>query len=523
MRLFNKETSRFLKTFLKLVPVGLNYRSDRKEILKNKGKIVNPEKYRKHAKKAVKAFIELGPAYIKLGQLLSVRPDFLPQPYIEEFSKLQDEVPPAPFEEARKIIEEDIGPIESSFDSFHPEAVTGASLGQVYTAVYKGNEVMVKVNRPRVRESVELDIKVMKKFVPIVGRFIDKSLRFSLESIIEQFAETVQEEVSYKNEAENLESIRRALKSDKSVLIPRYFPEVSSDRVLVLERIEGIKVSDIISLDKAGVDRKRLARRISRLFFKMLLSQEIFHADPHPGNIAVTYDGKIILYDFGMAGKLDEETRLKLVQFYVALSRADSRRIVELMLDLGILEPTANRYVIQSGVELALAEMKGKKVEKSEVKALMEVANRTIFQFPFKLPKNLVLYMRMLSILEGVALNLDPEFRFIQILGRLLEEEGLTREASRAELTDNIRKLRNAVEAALDVAPLLKEYLENGKETDRKGREGGFKHFISGMLAGIGIAGLSSNIYFYLLHSPLNYPALFFSALLLLAALASLR
>jgi len=494
--LLGKEDRRYLYTLLKLIPVGLHYRSDRKEILNNKGKIVNPEKYAKHARSAVSTFIKLGPAYIKLGQLLSVRPDFLPQPYIEEFSKLQDEVPPAPFEQVKEILEKELGPIDIIFEEFHPEAVTGASLGQVYLAKYKGKEVVVKVNRPNIREEIEVDIKVMKRFIPLVGRFIDESLRFSLESIIEQFAETVYEEIDYKKEANNLIMIRRNLKNDKSVIIPTYYPEISTDKVLVLEKVNGIKISDTENLDSIGIDRRRLARRVARLFFKMLLSQELFHADPHPGNIAIKEDGTIILYDYGMTGRLDEETRLKLIQFYVALSRSDSKRIVDLMLDLGVLQPTVNRYVIRSGVELALAEMKGKKIENSEVRALMEVANRTIFQFPFKLPKHLVLYMRMLSILEGVCLKLDENFRFIHILGRLLEEEGLTREASQAEVKDFIKKVRDSTEAAIEVIPMLKEFLENNNSLQHAKRPSRRRFFVSGLLAGLGIGGLLLYVYF---------------------------
>ncbi|MEM3637777.1 MAG: AarF/ABC1/UbiB kinase family protein [Conexivisphaerales archaeon] len=517
MWFFGEEGRRYLYTLFRLIPVGLYYRSDRKEILKNKGKIVNPQKYSKHARYAVSTFIKLGPAYIKLGQLLSVRPDFLPQPYIEEFSKLQDEVPPAPFEQVKNMIEKELGPIDKVFDEFHSEAVTGASLGQVYFAKYKGKDVMVKVNRPNVRERVKLDIAVMRRFIPLVGRFIDESLKFSLESIIEQFADTVNEEVDYRNEANNLVLIKTNLKGDKNVIIPNYYPEVSTDKVLVLEKIDGIKVSDIESLDKAGVDRRRLARRVARLFFKMLLSQELFHADPHPGNIAISEDGKIILYDFGMAGRLDEETRIKLIQFYVALSKFDAKKIVDIMLELGVLQPTANRYVIRAGVELALAEMKGKRIENSEVRALMEVANRTIFQFPFKLPKNLVLYMRMLSILEGVCLKLDENFRFIHILGRLLEEEGLTREASRAELMDFLNKVRDSAEAAIEVAPMLKEFLESNNIKQKPSDRSKPRLFFAGVLGGLGIAGIL--FYFYQSRDPIGYVMLVVSLLLIVASL----
>jgi predicted unusual protein kinase regulating ubiquinone biosynthesis (AarF/ABC1/UbiB family) len=499
MPIIRPETRRLIVVVLKLAPIALRYRSDRKEIKRAEGKLVHPEKYQRHAIKAVDAFIDLGPAFIKLGQLLSVRPDILPQPYIDQFARLQDEVPPAPFNEVKPVIEQEIGPIERTFDSFDPKAVTGASLGQVYQARYQGKEVVVKVNRPNIREKMTVELKVLQRLVPLVGRFIDQSLRFSMESVVSQFSDTIKEEMDYKNEAHNLLTIKRNLRDDKTVIIPDLYPQISTEKVLVLQYVGGIKVNDINALDQANVDRRKLARRVARLFFKMLLSQDVFHADPHPGNISIKTDGKIVLYDFGMAATLDEETRVNLVRFYTALVDNNPSRIVQVMLELGILEPQANRWVITRGVELALADMRGKKVEESEVKALMEVANRTIYQFPFKLPKNLVLYMRMLSILEGVCLKLDPDFRFIKILGRLLEEEGLMEEAYSAEIREQIKRLTQAIDSSIEIAPMLKNYLEYQQQKEFQGNPGRKRNsagFFPGALVGFGILGVITSIFF---------------------------
>jgi predicted unusual protein kinase regulating ubiquinone biosynthesis (AarF/ABC1/UbiB family) len=424
----------------------------------------------------------------------------LPEPYIEEFAKLQDEVPPAPFGEVRQTIEGDIGKIAQVFESFDDNAISGASLGQVYRARYRGKDVVVKVSRPDARGSVEVDTKVFKRLVPLVGRFIDPSLQFSAESVVDQFSETIQEEMNYKTEAGHLLQLRRALRDQKDVIIPNVFPEISSERVLVLENVGGIKVTDVAALDEEGIDRRRLARRVAKLFLKMLLSEEIFHADPHPGNISITPQGKIVLYDFGMIGRLDPETRTKLIRFYLALAQADPSKVVEMMLELGVLQPDTNRYVIRRGVELAMADMQGRKVEETEVKALMEIANRTIYQFPFKLPKNLVLYLRMFSILEGVCLALDPQFRFVHILRALLEEEGLVEEAYRRDIQRVIERVAKAIDASIEVAPLLKEFLERYPSTNpppaggTSGRR--WRPFLAGLFAGIGAAGLSASIYF---------------------------
>ena len=252
----------------------------------------------------------------------------------------------------------------------------------------------------------------------------------------------------------------------------------------------------------------------------MLLNQEIFHADPHPGNISVRQtelpSGKkttqLILYDFGMTGTLDPATRLKLIRFYTALVDFNSAKVVDMMVDLGLLQPEANRYVITRAVDLALADMRGQKVEEIEVKALMEIANRTIYQFPFKLPKNLVLYMRMLSILEGVALSLDPNFRFVKIQGGLLEDEGLVGEAYKAELQDAIKRVSKAIDAGIEVLPLLKGYLEQNydptgvryaeENTNRRSK------FLPGLGTGFGIAGLVlSVVYFVRIEAKLGFVA----------------
>ena len=522
MALFGREDRRFIQVVSRLLLVGLRYRSDRREILRAEGKIVNPEKYRAHGREAVEAFIELGPAFVKLGQMLSVRPDVLPEPYVEEFSRLQDEVPAAPFEQIRPIIEADLGPIDRVFDSFDPSAVSGASLGQVYDASYKGKDVVVKVNRPGIHEAVSLDVKVLRRVVPLVVRFIDRGLMVSAESIVDQFSLTVLEEMNYKTEAAHLLAIKRNLKGNKDVIVPDVFREVSSERVLVMERIDGMKVADVKALEAAGVDRKRLARKVARLFLSMLLANEIFHADPHPGNISVADDGRIILYDYGMAGSLDDDTRTDLIRFYLALVTEDPDKVVDMMLQLGILDPTANRVVVRRGIELAIADMHGRKVEEAEVKALMEIANRTIYQFPFRLPRNLVLYMRMSSILEGVCLALDPDFRFVRMLGALLEDEGLVNEAYKRDLADELVKIRTGLEATIEVAPVLKSVLEDYRSRVNAPVRGGGRLFASGALAGVGVSGLVASAFYF--ETDLGKAGFLVSlAALALAALASRR
>ncbi|MGB8937485.1 MAG: AarF/ABC1/UbiB kinase family protein [Candidatus Nitrosopolaris sp.] len=447
------------KVVLKLLPFIINFRKDRREWVKREGKNINEKKYRKHAQNALRTFIELGPSYIKLGQWLSTRADIMPQPYLEVLATLQDDVPPAPFSKTRPVIEDELGKIESIFGTFDTKAFSGASLGQVYRATYNGQQVIVKVSRPEIEKIIEKDIAILKSILPLATRFIDPNLRFSAEAMLSQFIETVYEEMDYNKEADNLIAIKQNLKGE-SIVIPNVILELTSKHVITLEYIQGIKITDISSLDKAGIDREKLVIRVHHIFFKMLLQHSIFHADPHPGNISVTNAGEIILYDFGMVGRLENETRLKLIRLYLSLVEKDPSRAVNVLIELGTLEPTVNRYIVEKALELSIQSLHGKEVDRMEVRALMDLTNKTLSRFPFRLPKNLALYMRMASIVEGIYQYHNVKFRFVKVLSQLLEQEGLIREAYIEEVKDSMKRFAKGIEQSVELAPLLKSYLD---------------------------------------------------------------
>jgi predicted unusual protein kinase regulating ubiquinone biosynthesis (AarF/ABC1/UbiB family) len=456
------------KVILKLLPIVINFRQDRRKWVKHEGKNIDEAKFRKHARKALKTFIELGPSYIKLGQWLSSRADLLPLPYLEELSKLQDEVPAAEFSKVKPIIEFELGKIDEVFESFNTSALSGASLGQVYLARYINREIIVKVSRPDVEEVIENDISILKKILPLATRFIDPNLAFSAESMLHQFIETVYEEMDYRIEADNLITIKRNLADDNTVIIPDVFQERTTKHVLTMEYIPGIKINDITALDVMGIDRERLVMRVHRLFFKMLLRHNIFHADPHPGNISVADNGAIILYDFGMVGRLDDKTRLRLIRLYLGLIDKDPQRTVNVLMELGTLEATTNRYVVEKAIEMSIQSLYGKEVDKLEVKALTNLANKTMSRFPFRLPKYLALYMRMTSILEGIYQQHKVRFQFVKVLANILEGEGLLKEAYIEEAKTSIHRFGKGIESAFNVAPMLQSFLEmqlyNNKE-----------------------------------------------------------
>jgi predicted unusual protein kinase regulating ubiquinone biosynthesis (AarF/ABC1/UbiB family) len=452
-----------IKTILKLIPVIVYLRKDRKEWVKKEGKNVNEKKFRKHAERALRTFVALGPSYIKLGQWLSSRADLLPQPYLDVLEKLQDDVLPEPFSEVRPTLEKELGPLEDIFEYFDPSAISGASLGQVYRARHKEKDVVVKISRPNIEETIGQNIYILRKLLPFATRFIDENLRFSAEGMLSQFIETVHEEMDYTIEAKNLIQIKNNLKEDKSVIIPKVYLDRTSRHVITMEYLPGTKVTDIRTLNQNNIDRAKLVYRIHRLFFKMLLRHSIFHADPHPGNISVTSNGTIILYDFGMVGRLDDETRRKLVRLYLGLVDKDPVRTTDVLIELGTLETSVDRRLVEKGLELSIQSLHGKKVDRMEVKALQDLANKTLSRFPFRLPKNLALYMRMASILEGIYHYHEVKFQFVRVLVSLLEEEGLIKEAYIEEFKRYLNRFAKGIEVSSELAPMIKQYLTEQK------------------------------------------------------------
>jgi predicted unusual protein kinase regulating ubiquinone biosynthesis (AarF/ABC1/UbiB family) len=453
-------TVRTIHVLLKLLPSIFALRGDRKKWINQKENEVNLEQFRKNAQKVLNTFISLGPVYIKLGQWLSSRADILPQPYLEELAKLQDRVPSSSFDKVKPIIEKDLGPINEKFDEIDTNSISGASLGQVYRGTISGQQIVIKVKRPGIEKVVAKDLKVLKKILPLALRFVDPNLRYSAKAMLSQFIETIHEEMDYTIESKNLKKIKNDMKNQDNVIVPSVFDEYSSKNVLTMEYLPGIKVTNVDALEKKGIDREKLVIDVHKVFFTMLLKHSIFHADPHPGNISVTDDGKLILYDYGMVGRINNETRFKLIRLYLALVEKNPSRVVNAMNELGMLTPGYNRMVIEKGIELSIRSMHGNKPDEMEVQSLMELANQTMSKFPFMLPKNLALYMRMASIIEGIYKTHDVDFKFVKVLKNILEEENLIPRAYVEELKISFDSFTKSIDYAIRMGPEMKKFMD---------------------------------------------------------------
>ncbi|WP_276272727.1 ABC1 kinase family protein [Haloarcula litorea] len=452
---------RFLVVARHFLPLLLAYARDRNRfLLFGSGRQVSSEQRRERARALLDSLLTLGPTFIKLGQLLSTRPDILPPEYIEEFSKLQDRVPPADWADAERVVEAELGPVEERFDEFETEAISGASLGQVYRAEVDGERVAVKVRRPGIEELVEADLRVIRWSLPILMYFIDESRSFSLETLADEFAKTIREEMDYEREARMLGEIRANFAGNDRVRIPKVRDSHSTRRVLTMEYVPGTKINDIEDLDERGLDRTELAETLQRAYLQMIIDDGVFHADPHPGNLAVQDDGKLVFYDFGMSGRVDPFVQDKIVDFYAAVAEQDIDAILDALIEMGTLSPEADREVMGDVMELAIADARGEDIEQYRVQQIVQQVEDTIYEFPLRLPSNLALVLRVATVVEGVCVTLDPEFDFISVATDYLREEGYLAEGVRTYVEDRATEVRDAAESAVRIPPKLEDTLD---------------------------------------------------------------
>jgi predicted unusual protein kinase regulating ubiquinone biosynthesis (AarF/ABC1/UbiB family) len=452
---------RFFVVAYHFLPLLVSYARDRRRfLLFGRSRQVDSQMRVKRADTLLESLLTLGPTFIKLGQLLSTRPDVLPPEYIDVLTKLQDEVPPAPWAEARVVLEDEVGPIEKRFDDFDPDAISGASLGQVYTAKVDDREVAVKVRRPGIEDLVAADLRVIRWSLPILLYFIGEARAFSLENLADEFGRTIRQEMDYDREATMLEEIRSNFEGDDDVAIPAVIDSHSGPRVLTMEYITGTKINDVAQLDAMGIDRHELAVNLQRAYLQMLLEDGVFHADPHPGNLAVRADGTIVFYDFGMSGRVDEFVQEKIIDFYIAVANQDIDGILDALVEMGTLSPEADRATMGKVMELAIEDARGEDIETYRVQQIVGQVEDTIYEFPLRLPSNLALVLRVATVVEGVCVTLDPDFDFISVATDYLTEQGYREESIRQFAEEAGDQLRRSVQSTTRIAPKLEDALD---------------------------------------------------------------
>lgn len=370
------------------------------------------------------ALEELGPTFIKLGQLLSTRPDIIPPSFVKELTHLQDRIPSLPFAELLPQIERELGcRWEERFSELDPEPMAAASIAQVHRArLHCGAEVVVKVRRPGVQEQVETDIDIMMMVALLLERHMPRSDIYDPVGVVREFAHTIRREMDLSREARAIERIRDNFQGDPNLYFPKVYWEATARGVLTIEYVDGIKVSDHAALDRAGLDRREIARRGARTFLKMVLSHGFFHGDPHPGNVLILPGNVICLLDYGMVGRLAPELKRYLTDVLGAVIDRDVDELVHVItgagdngenVDLSALKRSLAEF-IDSYYEIPLKEI--------EVGRMLLEFIDIISTYRLKIDPDLTLLVKVLVTIEGMGRQLDPDFDMIEHLRPFLVE-----------------------------------------------------------------------------------------------------
>jgi predicted unusual protein kinase regulating ubiquinone biosynthesis (AarF/ABC1/UbiB family) len=367
---------------------------------------------------------DLGPTFVKVGQALSTRPDLVRQDFLDELIKLQDQLPPFPNSLAFGIIESEFDrSVNEIFREISPNPIAAASLGQVYKAkLYSGEEVAVKVQRPNLKPTLILDLYLMRWFARNLGWLLPVNIGDDLALIVDEFGTKLFEETDYENEGNNAEKFAENFKNDPLVKVPKIYWDYSSHRVLTLEWIDGVKLTDTEQVKARGLDRDSIIEIGVTSGLKQLLEYGFFHADPHPGNLFAMAPepgsgapGRMAFIDFGMMDQLDEPLKEALVDAIVHLINQDYEQLVQDFVQLGFLTPGTDIRPIIPALEAVFADVMGKSVGDFNFKVVTDKFSGLMYEYPFRVPAKFALIIRSVVTQEGLALSLNPDFKIVEI------------------------------------------------------------------------------------------------------------
>ena len=418
------------------------------------------------------ALEELGPTFVKLGQILSTRPDIIPREYIKELEKLQDEVPPYSYDLVEQMVQKELGAnVADLFQSFNEKPFAAASLGQAHKAILKENKVkvVVKVQRPDMEKIIETDLDILFQLARLTEKYIPESRLYDPVGVAEEFAKTIRMELDYGTEGRNAERFRKNFEEEKTIYIPKVYWELSSKRILTMEYIDGIKINHLKELEEAGYDRKKLAENGAKSFMKQMLIDGFFHADPHPGNILVMENEIIGFMDFGMTGKIDEETKEKYVNLLIAVLERNSNKILTEILNLGFTsQETIDTRSLKTDIADLLDQYYDKTLKEIKLGEFITHLVQISIKYHIKMPAELALLGKSLLTIEGIGLALDPDFNLTEIAKPYVKDIILERKSPQHLLL----KLSNDLSEFYNLMFLIPKQLS---KTLKKMEEGIFK------------------------------------------------
>ncbi|MEA5467541.1 AarF/ABC1/UbiB kinase family protein [Spirulina sp. 06S082] len=389
---------------------------------------------RRHARWLVAQLLELGPTFIKMGQALSTRSDLIPLPYIEALEQLHDRVPPFPSQEAIAVIETELGSsISELFQEFEETPIAAASLGQVHRATLPtGEKVAIKVQRPGLERLLNLDFAVLHRLIRLLQRYFPKVKKYNLEHLYHEFFGLLYQEIDYIHEGKNAERFQSNFRDYPNVVVPRVYWRYTSQRILALEYLPGIKFDDRASLESRNFNPDRLIQTGIVCYLKQLLEDGFFQSDPHPGNMAVNEQGKIIFYDFGTMAEVKSMAKDEMINTFFAVMRKDTDAVVQSLVYMGLIEPLQDMSPIKRLVAFVLEQFREKPID---LRAFEQMSSEVYLMFekqPFRLPSEMMFVIKSVSTLDGIARALNPQYNLIAASQPFLKE--LTQSARKGNL-----------------------------------------------------------------------------------------
>jgi ubiquinone biosynthesis protein len=450
------------------------------------------------------AFEELGPTFIKLGQILSSRPDLVPPLFVQEFKRLQDKVPPFPFEQVKETLERELGaPIAANFSSLSEVPDAAASIAQVHRATLLGGEpVIVKVQRPQIERTVEEDILLLQGLAQLLERHVVEMRSYNPTGIVSEFSRSIRRELDFTIEATNLERFQQNLKEAPSVVIPRVFWKLSTPRLLTLDRLEGIPIDEVEQIKQRGYNPQELARTLVDTYLLQIFEHGLFHADPHPGNILVLEGGRIGLLDFGIVGRIRPEIMQINASIFLALVDRDYGRLAEEILKLSQVTDESQIQAFRDDLIDWIEPRYGKDLAHIGIGRVVTEAIQIAHRYQIRMPSHLVLLAKTIGEIEAISRLLDPHLNLLEILKphakrfvrrlqspyRILErilssgeEYGELAEEFPSQIRQALRKLLHG-KLRVEFSHVGLEHLS--EEMDRSSNRISFSLIISGIIVG---------------------------------------
>jgi len=413
-------------------------------------------------------FEELGPTFIKFGQILSTRPDLVPLQFLFELEKLQDDVPQFPFSDVKQILAREFGTEENPFLSMEEKPFASASIGQVHLASLKtGEKIAVKVQRPGIRKQIKVDLEIMNHLATLMERHIEDLSFFRPVKIVEEFAETLDKEMDYTLEASNMQRVTRQFFFDSTIRIPRVFLDRSTSRVLTMEYIQGIKISDVDALDKQGMDRKALTQKGADLILKQVFEYGFFHADLHPGNLFALPGNVLGLVDFGMMGFMDRRAREVFIDLLASIVTENSAATGHYLLELTEYDDEPEMRFLERDLSTFISQYLTKTLKHINMGRLLQDLLKIMAKHKLRLYPDTFLMMKSFASVEGVAQILDPEFDMVGYAAPFIKKKKMER-LSVSRITEDVSRL------SVEAIQLLQEVPRDSIAIIRQARKGKF-------------------------------------------------